>query len=287
MSGIKAHTLRIWEQRYQLLVPKRTSTNIRYYDDSDLKCLLNVALLYQEGYKISKIALLTPAQIAQEVLKVTEKELGQEQLISQLVAAMVGLDEILFERVLGRAVLQLGFPGSVQQVVYPFLDKIGLLWQTDNITPAHEHFISQLIRQKMLVAIDGQRLNRLPEAPKVLLYLPEGELHELSLLYSHFQFRAMGFHTLYLGQHLPLEDLIKAAHQFRPEYLCSVFTTSPPRDQIEAYLDQLLQEVPFTQLLVSGYILQPFLAELPARVTYFKTLESFEQWLASAALTPA
>ncbi len=287
MSGIKAHTLRIWEQRYQLLAPKRTATNIRFYDDADLKNLLNVALLYQEGYKISKIANFTPEQIALEVIKVTQADLGQDQFINQLIIAMVELDEGLFERALSRAVLQLGFPHSVQQVIYPFLNKIGLLWQTGNITPAHEHFISQLIRQKMLVAIDGQRLNPLPDAPKILLYLPEGELHELSLLYSHFQFRAMGFRTLYLGQHLPLEDLVKASQQYQPHYLCSVFTTAPTREDVEEYLRQVLQQLPDVQLLLSGYVLHPQPHNLPPRVRYFETLEEFAQWLSECRLVPA
>jgi DNA-binding transcriptional MerR regulator len=279
LSGIKAHTLRIWEQRYQLLAPKRTTTNIRYYDDADLKNLLNVALLYQEGYKISKIAKLPPDQVAHEVLKVTASEIGNGQYINQLIVAMVELDEVLFERVVSRSVLQLGFAPSMQQVIYPFLTKIGLLWQTGNITPAHEHFISQLIRQKMLVAIDGQRLTRDSAAPKVLLYLPEGELHELSLLYSHFQLRAAGFNTLYLGQHLPLTDLIKATHQYKPHYICSCFTTSPPRAEVQGYLEQLLKELPDVQLLVSGYILQPIHQSLSKRVTYFARLEEFEHWL--------
>ncbi|KAA3437531.1 MerR family transcriptional regulator [Rufibacter hautae] len=287
LSGIKAHTLRIWEQRYQLLAPKRTATNIRYYDDTDLKNLLNVALLYQEGYKISRIAKLPPDQVASEVLKVTEADLGQDQFMSQLIIAMVELDEGLFERVLSRAVLQLGFPASVKQVIYPFLTKIGLLWQTGNITPAHEHFISQLIRQKMLVAIDGQRLSHTSDAPKVLLYLPEGELHELSLLYSHFQFRAMGYRTLYLGQHLPLQDLIVAAQQFSPQYICSAYTTAPIRDEVETYMHQMLDQLPTVRLLLSGYILQPFKENLPQRVTYFETLESFERWLSQDSMVPA
>ncbi|RNI29291.1 MerR family transcriptional regulator [Rufibacter latericius] len=287
LSGIKAHTLRIWEQRYQLLAPKRTSTNIRYYDDADLKNLLNVAVLYQEGYKISKIAKLLPDQVAREVLKVTESDLDQDQFMSQLIIAMVELDESLFERVLSRAVLQLGFPASVKQIIYPFLTKIGLLWQTGNITPAHEHFISQLIRQKMLVAIDGQRLSRRADTPKVLLYLPEGELHELSLLYSHFQFRAWGFRTLYLGQHLPFEDLVKAAQQYQPHYICSAYTTSPPREEVEEYLAQLRKQVPDAQLLLSGYILQPLKQNLPEQVHYFETLDAFEQWLSQFRMVPA
>ncbi|MFB9862345.1 MerR family transcriptional regulator [Rufibacter immobilis] len=283
LSGIKAHTLRIWEQRYQLLNPKRTQTNIRYYDDADLKSLLNVALLYQEGYKISKIAQLPPEQVAHEVLKVTQAELGKDQYMSQLIIAMVELDESLFERVLSRAVLQLGFPVAVQQVVYPFLNKIGLLWQTNNITPAHEHFMSQLIRQKMLVAIDAQQLQHAPGAPKILLYLPEGELHELSLLYMHYQFRAFGFKTLYLGQHLPLSDLVKAAEQYQPDYLCSVFTTTPSRTEAEEYLSTLLEQLPAVELLVSGFILQPFQGQLPTRVHYFRELIDYENWLTARA----
>nr|WP_262897348.1 cobalamin B12-binding domain-containing protein [Rufibacter sp. SYSU D00308] len=204
-----------------------------------------------------------------------------------MIGAMVAMDEGQFERVLSRAVLQMGFPRSVRQVIYPFLQKIGLLWQTGNITPAHEHFISQLIRQKMLVAIDGQPVTRTAEAPKVLLYLPEGELHELSLLYSHFQFRAAGFRTLYLGQHLPLEDLIQAARQFQPHYLCSVFTATPPRDAVAAYLTQVLEAVPTAEILVSGFILQTMQQRLPERVTYFACLEDFEQWLAKFQAVPA
>ncbi|AKQ45994.1 hypothetical protein TH63_10605 [Rufibacter radiotolerans] len=280
LSGIKAHTLRIWEQRYNLLQPKRTDTNIRYYDDADLKNLLNVALLYQEGYKISKIAQLPPTEIAQEVMKLTDTDLGQEQFINQLIVAMVELDEVLFERVLHRAILQLGFPVSVRQVVYPFLYKIGMLWQTANITPAHEHFMSQLIRQKMLVAIDGLPIPSGKKSPRVILFLPEGELHELSLLFAHYLLRSAGFSTLYLGQHLPLADLVRAAQQYQPAYLFSVLTTPVLKVSVLEYLKQLSEEVSAQEVLVCGAQLNSYAQEdMPAKVVLSKSLDALELWI--------
>ncbi|MFC6999185.1 MerR family transcriptional regulator [Rufibacter roseus] len=280
LSGIKAHTLRIWEQRYQLLQPKRTDTNIRYYDDADLKNLLNVTLLYQEGYKISKIAQLPPEQIAKEVLTLTDAELGQEHFINQLIVAMVELDEVLFERILNRAILQLGFSTSVRQVMYPFLHKIGLLWQTANITPAHEHFMSQLIRQKMLVAIDGLPIQQVPHAPKVILALPEGELHELALLFAHYLLRSAGYATLYLGQHLPLPDLLKATEQFKPDYIFSVFTTVNPRISVSEFIEELVEKASVRQVLVSGALVQYYnQTSLPEKVKLIKTIEDLEIWL--------
>ncbi|QHL86914.1 MerR family transcriptional regulator [Nibribacter ruber] len=280
LSGIKAHTLRIWEQRYQLLQPKRTQTNIRYYDDADLKNLLNVALLYQDGYKISKIAQLPPDLVAQEVLKITGDEPGQEQLINQMIVAMVELDEVLFERVLSRAILQLGFSATVRSVIYPFLNKIGLLWQTGNITPAHEHFMSQLVRQKMLVAIDALPVVTKPDAPRVVLYLPEGEMHEISLMYVHYLLRSAGMYTLYLGQHLPLTDLAKAVQYFKPAFVYSVFTTPFLRTTVSDYLEEMNNTLPVKQILISGSLLHYFpVKELPAKVSFFKEIEELENWI--------
>jgi MerR family transcriptional regulator, light-induced transcriptional regulator len=284
LSGIKAHTLRIWEQRYNLLQPKRTETNIRYYDDADLKNLLNVALLYQEGYKISKIAQLPPTEIAQEVLKLTDTNLGQDQFINQLIVAMVELDEVLFERVLHRAILQLGFSASVRQVVYPFLYKIGMLWQTANITPAHEHFMSQLIRQKMLVAIDALPVASGKDAPKVILFLPEGELHELSLLFVHYLLRSAGFSTLYLGQHLPLPDLARAAQQYKPTYLFTVLTTPVLKVSVLEYLKQLVEEVPAQEVLVCGAQLNGYSEkDMPGKVRLSSSIDDLECWIQKVA----
>lgn len=182
LSGIKAHTIRIWEQRYNILCPKRTETNIRYYDDADLKSILNISLLNERGYKISKIAQMPKEQIQQKVQQLCDESCRGSHHIHTLVKAMVDMDEETFDKTLSTAALQLGVKGTMNEVIYPFLTKIGILWQTGNISPAHEHFVSNLIRQKLIVAIDGQVVRVQQEAPVHVLYLPEGELHELVLL---------------------------------------------------------------------------------------------------------
>nr|WP_255430342.1 B12-binding domain-containing protein [Rufibacter sp. LB8] len=223
---------------------------------------------------------MPPSQVAEEVLKLTENELGQEQFINQLIVAMVELDEALFERVLSRVILTLGFTGAVRTVIYPFLHKIGLLWQTANITPAHEHFMSQLIRQKMLVAIDALPLPQNQAAPRVILFLPEGELHELALLYGHYLFRAKGYQTLYLGQHLPLVDVQRAANQFKAEFLFTVFTSAMQKMTVVEYLEQLNETVNVKEILITGAILQYYPeGAFPKTTHYLKTLDALDAWL--------
>lgn len=256
LSGIKAHTIRIWEQRYGILNPKRTETNIRYYDDADLKSLLNISLLNERGYKISKIAQMDEAQIQETVQMLCEQPCAGAHHVKELVSAMVDMDEQLFDRVLSKATLQIGFQETMQEVIYPFLNKIGILWQTGNITPAHEHFVSNLIRQKLLVAIDGQATRWADEAPVYILYLPEGELHELSLLFINYILRANNQRVIYMGQHLPFKDLELAYEQFQANYLCTVLTSVPEREQVQAYLNKLSARFPNCIIYVYGYQVQ-------------------------------
>ncbi|HYG20395.1 MAG TPA: MerR family transcriptional regulator, partial [Ohtaekwangia sp.] len=158
LSGIKAHTIRIWEKRHKLVKPSRTPTNIRFYSDADLKKIINVSLLNSQGMKISRIATLTPEEINQKVLALSETTSDAAIHMDQMVVTMIDLDEASFERVLSNLILRYGFEKSITDIVFPFLEKIGVLWQTQNITPAHEHFISNLIRQKIIVAIDSLSL---------------------------------------------------------------------------------------------------------------------------------
>ncbi|MFO7826254.1 MAG: MerR family transcriptional regulator, partial [Cyclobacterium sp.] len=174
LSGIKAHTLRVWEQRYNLLKPKRTETNIRFYDDEDLKLILNVALLNDNGFKISKIAKMSLADMKSEVLKLTERSFAYDDQIHSLIITMVELDEERFEKIISTNILKIGFELTMLHIIYPFLSKIGILWQTGSIHPGQEHFISNLVRQKLIVAIDGQMYTG--GGKKFLLFLPEGEL---------------------------------------------------------------------------------------------------------------
>lgn len=272
LSGIKAHTIRIWEQRYGILNPKRTETNIRYYDDADLKSLLNISLLNERGYKISKIAQMDRGQILETVQQLCDQPCAGSHHVSELIPAMVEMDEFKFDRVLSKATLQMGFQETMQEVVYPFLNKIGILWQTGNITPAHEHFVSNLIRQKLLVAIDGQTARWQEDAPVYILYLPEGELHELALLYMHYILRAHNQRVVYMGQHLPFKDLELTYEQFKAEFLCTVLTTVPEREQVQAYLDKLSKRFPDSTIYVYGYQAQHDFLVFPENVRHLSCM---------------
>lgn len=251
LSGIKAHTLRIWEQRYALLNPKRTETNIRYYDDADLKLILNVAMLNENGLKISKIAAMNLEEIRSEVMRLTERSLAYDDQTHALTIAMVEMNEERFEKILNSNIIKLGFEQTMMYVIYPFLSKIGILWQTAAINPAQEHFISNLIRQKLIVAIDGQMISS--DGKKFLLFLPEGELHEISLLFTTYLIKSFGHKVIYLGQNTPISDLISVYELHQPEYLLTVATTTPAMDAVQSYVDELGGLFPDSTVLVSGF----------------------------------
>ena len=251
LSGIKAHTLRIWEQRYNLLQPKRTDTNIRFYDDDDLKLILNVALLNDNGVKISKIASMSPNELREEVMKLTERSLTHDDQIHALTICMIEMDEDRFDKILSTNILKLGFEQTMLNVIYPFMSKIGVLWQTGAVNPAQEHFISNLVRQKLIVAIDGQ----IPQqgGKKFLLFLPEGELHEISILFASYLIKSKGHKVIYLGQSTPNDDLLSVFKLHQPEYLLTVITTSPSSEYVQEYINALADRFASAQILVTGY----------------------------------
>ena len=252
LSGIKAHTLRIWEQRYNLIDPKRTETNIRYYDQDDLKLVLNVSLLKQNGYKISKIAEMPMEEMFQEVNQVSEKTTSFADQIYSLTLSMIDLDEQRFEKIIATNTLKIGFERTMMNVISPFLSKIGIMWLTDSINPAQEHFISNLIRQKLLVAIDGQYPTGHENARKYMLFLPDGELHELTLLFANYLIKARENKVIYLGQSMPMHDLTMAYEVYKPNYLLTVLTSRSGDMSAKAYLNKLAARFPEADILVSG-----------------------------------
>jgi DNA-binding transcriptional MerR regulator len=253
LSGIKAHTLRIWEQRYSIVQPKRTDTNIRYYDDEDLKAVLNISMLNRHGFKISHIAEMSDGERHEEIARLMQRQHSPSEQIQALTLAMIHLDEERFEKVLATAVLQIGFERAMMELVYPFLTRVGVLWQTGAIRPSQEHFISHLIRQKLIVAIDGQVSRQDAKARRFLLFLPEGELHELSLLFACYLVKSRGHRAIYLGQSLPMEDLKEVYTTYQPHYLMFVATTSPTQDQIQGYIDALCGQFLQARILLTGY----------------------------------
>ena len=252
LSGIKAHTLRIWEQRYDFIKPKRTDTNIRYYDDSDLKLILNVSLLKENGHKISKISKMRYDDMQNEIIKLTEKKLSYPEQIHSLTLAMIDHDEERFEKIMSTIILQLGFEMAMIKVIYPFLIKIGVLWQTGAISPSQEHYISYLIRQKIIVAIDSLFVPAIDYRKNYLLFLPEEEMHELSLLFSSYIIKSRRNKVIYIGQNTPFNDIVRVYNLLKPDYLLTVLTTHPQPCHIQSYIDKLSHTFHSTKILISG-----------------------------------
>jgi DNA-binding transcriptional MerR regulator len=253
LSGIKAHTLRIWEQRYNIIAPKRTDTNIRTYDDRDLKLVLNIALLKDHGYKISEISKLSLEEMNKEVIKISDRQLNYPDQIHALTISMIDLDEDRFEKIISTNILQFGFENTIINIVYPFLSRLGTLWVTGSVGPAQEHFISNLIRQKIIVAIDGQVSKQRPNGKTYMLFLPEGELHEISLLFASYIIRARYNRVIYLGQSLPFSELEFAYNVHRPDYIFSAFTSVPSNHEVQPYVDRMVKAFPNAHLLLTGY----------------------------------
>jgi methanogenic corrinoid protein MtbC1 len=219
---VKAHTIRIWEQRYNLISPQRTDTNIRFYTDEEVKRLLKVSALYHQGIKISRIASMSEEAINEYLLNV-ELHTGNEHVaLEKLTIAMIDLNEEHFLSVFNQYTEEHGFKTTLIQLIYPFLQKVGVMWQVGDVHPAQEHFISNLIRQKIIAAIDRLYKPKTETDTKVILFLPEGELHELGLLFYSYLLQEMNYHVIYLGQSVPSEDLVKVAEK----YHCQLFVSS-------------------------------------------------------------
>lgn len=263
-----AHTLRIWEQRYGIINPKRTVTNIRYYTDEDLKSLLNIALLNKNGFKISKIAGMSGEEIAQKVAAISEVNFENATQLDALTISMIEMDESKFEKIVSTNIEQYGFERTMLEVINPFLEKLGLLWLTGSINPAQEHFISSLIRRKIMVAIDNEPIVTDPSVPKFLLYLPENETQELSLLFMHYLLKVRGKRVVYLGQNIPFEDLRTVHDIHRPDFLFTILSETFFKEPVQTYIQKLSRTFHDCTLLLTGYqvVAHPFSAPANVRV---------------------
>lgn len=253
LTGIKAHTIRVWEQRYNLIEPKRTKTNIRYYEDEDLKFLLNIALLNKNGVKISKIAKMSKEEISKQVASTSEINFEYGTQLDALTISMIEMDESKFDRIISTNIQQLGFERTMLEVIYPFLDKLSLLWLTGSINPVQENFMSYLIRQKIIAAIDKEPLITGHGVKKFLIYLPEGERQELTLLFMHYLLKSRRNHVVYLGLDISLGDLRDACTVHRPNYIFTMITETFAKESVQSYIDRLSNSFPDSQILLSGY----------------------------------
>jgi len=252
ITGIKAYTLRIWEQRYGMLVPKRTDTNIRYYEEDDLKYMMNIAMLNANGYKISRIAEMSRDEVQRRTLSISENSSSHQHQISALSTAMFDFDEKEFNKVLSINILKLGMEETTVNIIFPFLQHVGVLWLSGTIHVAHEHFITNIIKQRMFVAIDQLNVLPHPNAKKFLLFLPNGENHELSLLFASYILRARGQKVTYLGTSTPLDDLNKIYKLHNPHVVFCAITNANASMPVQVYIQTLARNWPNTQILVTG-----------------------------------
>ncbi len=257
LSGVKAHTIRIWEKRYGVITPDRTDTNIRTYCDSDLKKLLNIALLNNHGLKISKISKLKYEDLCQEVEKLAITETSYDTYIDRLIVAMVDLDRPKFEMLIREATEKMGFEGTCINILYPFLQKIGVMWMANSINPAQEHFISSLIIQKMYVATD-QLYSPDAKEKKAIFFLREGELHEMGLLFYRYLMKKRDVEVIYLGQSVPMVDLKQTVEAHKPDFLVTALVATLDEDALDAYLKSLAESFPKQKIIVSGYQVSQF-----------------------------
>jgi MerR family transcriptional regulator, light-induced transcriptional regulator len=252
LTGIKAGTIRIWEQRYRLIEPKRTPTNIRYYNDEDLRMLMNVALLNKNGYKISKIAEMTPTFIAQMATEIAASDVSRPAQIDALILAMIDLDEEAFEAILGAHVRETSFEQAMLELVYPFLDKLSVLWITRSISPAHEKFVTNLIRRKLMAAIDQASFGVSDSSNTFLLYSPEGEQQELTLLFIQYILRTRQQRVVYLGLNTTLGELRDVCEPLKPKYVFTILQDPPARQSLQGFLDTTARSVNGSELLLTG-----------------------------------
>ncbi|RTE53678.1 MerR family transcriptional regulator [Arenibacter aquaticus] len=267
LTGISSHTLRKWESRYDFLVPERTETNIRFYTDSQLKKLLNISILREQGHRLSAIDKMSDKEIHQLVSQVLTNS-DQESEIKALVISMINLDEQEFDDILKSHIIKNGILTTFTEVVYPFLHKVGVLWGINKIMPAQEHFVSNLIRQKICSAIDLLPIAP-KDAPKIIMFLSEGENHEIGLLLASFIAKKLGWRVFYLGQNVPHDNLHTMVELLRPTYILTFFITTTS-SSVKERINKIISQSD-AHLLFSGSSSSIDLKELQKRVTQLET----------------
>jgi DNA-binding transcriptional MerR regulator len=278
VSGIRSHTLRIWEQRYGILQPKRTETNIRYYDEEDLKYILNISILNKRGYKISEIAKLSKQQINDLIIGISGQQNAYDSQVKSLVSCMLAFDEFGFHSILTTSTIQIGFEQTMLHIVFPFLIEAGILWQVGSIHPSHEHFASNIIKQKLYVAIDGNVGRYAENRKRFILFLPEHEQHTLGLLFANYILRSRGHEVLFLGQEVPLKDFKDTMQSHQPDFIFTILTAPFANMNKQAFINELSDIWQNTQVLLTG--IQCFIGEIefPKNVRVVQKMEDFIQF---------
>jgi DNA-binding transcriptional MerR regulator len=259
LTGVKAHTIRIWEKRYGIIAPSRTDTAIRMYSDEELTSLLKISILNKNGVKISKIASMKQSEIDNAILEFNTDETS---FSDQLLIALVEMDEVLFTKTLNQLVQTEGLDVVFTEHLIPFLNKIGVMWIVGTINPAQEHFISNLIRQKLIAEIDKLPIPTLKERP-ILLFLPENEWHEIGLLFYQYILRFQGVNSVYLGQSLPVDSLLQCIDRYKPKAIVTSILSSLDKNGIVKYFNEIHSKDSSYSIYAGGYQIDLYATDLP------------------------
>ena len=243
LSGVKAHTIRIWEKRYGLLEPMRSDTNIRNYDQLSLQKLLNIALLNEHGLKVSKIAKLSEQEMYQHVRELVVEKDQSAHAVNAFKMSMMNFDRQLFDNTYNQLLAQSSFREIFLKVFLKLLEDIGLLWMSNTITPAHEHFISTLIKQKLLINIERVQGVKGDSNRTFVLFLPQNEIHELGILYVHFELLLKGYESIYLGPSVPVETLTELQKIFDKIDYISYFTVEPTVEKVGDFISEISDKI--------------------------------------------
>ena len=281
LSGIKAHTLRIWEKRYNLLEPERTDTNIRRYSLESLKKLLNITLLYNHGFKISRIASLNVDEIPKLVRSIALKSNSEQVSINAFKLAMINFDYELFDINFDEILQNHDFEYCFMQIFMPLMRELGILWQTGAISPSHEHFITNLVKQKIHLQTESLQRNKFSnnDLPIFVLFLPENEIHELGILYLNYLILSKGFRTIFLGQSLQISSL-ETLYSYDTKFnFVSYFTVEPNKEEIMPYLKKFYAQILANQesklILFGPQQAEIDMNQLPSQIEMYRSLESF------------
>ena len=270
LSGIKAHTIRIWEQRYHFLKPSRSDTNIRYYSNDELKKVLNIALLNKYGYKISHIDKMGDVEVKEKILSLTNTQAQQERIVNDLIQCMVDLNIERLENILDDHIRLRGIERTITQIIFPYMEKIGILWLTNHINPAQEHLVTNIIRQKLIVGIEGI-VTSLKVDKTVLLFLPEGEYHELGMLFMYYLLKSRGVSTIYLGANVPLKDVEYVVNLKKPDYLYSHLTSVGHNFNFDKFISNITKKFNGTPIIISGLLTNSYEKKIPAHINFKKS----------------
>ncbi len=280
ISGIKAHTIRIWEQRYSFLAPKRTDTNIRYYSNSELKTILNIALLNKYGYKISHINQMTPEIMKDTILSLSQAQAQQELLVNDLINDMIEMNINEFENKIDNHIDKKGIENTIIHLIFPFLERIGILWVTNHVNPGQEHLVTNIIRQKLIVGIETI-VPAILTHQTALLFLPEGEYHELGILFIYFLMKSHGVKVIYVGANVPITDVAFIANHTKPNFLYTHLTAVANQFHFEKFLSNFSQKLPDFNFIISGAITQHFNSQPPKNISLKKSLAEVMSYISA------